>query len=153
MDLVISLEVAEHLTPEAGQRLVDRLCGLSDLILFSAAIPGQGGTNHINERWQSEWAELFAQYEYRAFDIVRPKIWDDERIASYYRQNMIVYARRGTKADKILKSKFSGVVNSSQLNMVHPEIYERLYWYRQKVKNRWYRRSYHWLRNRARFTR
>jgi len=30
-----------------------------DNVLFSAAIPNQGGTGHINEQWQEYWAEKF----------------------------------------------------------------------------------------------
>jgi len=58
-DLAMSLEVAEHLSPDSSDTFVDYMCSLSDLIMFSAAIPGQGGDNHTNETWQSGWAERF----------------------------------------------------------------------------------------------
>lgn len=48
-DIVSTLEVAEHLPKERGESFVEDLTRLSDVILFSAAIPGQGGTNHVNE--------------------------------------------------------------------------------------------------------
>jgi len=32
------------------------------VVLFSAAIPLQGGTEHVNEQWQSYWAKLFAEH-------------------------------------------------------------------------------------------
>jgi len=47
-DLAISMEVAEHLAPESSANFVRSLTRLSDIVLFSAAVPGQGGTNHIN---------------------------------------------------------------------------------------------------------
>src|SRR5262249_15743439 len=48
VDLAICLEVAEHLSEKAGLRLVESLCASSDVILFGAAIPGQGGRHHVN---------------------------------------------------------------------------------------------------------
>ncbi len=92
-DLAISLEVAEHLSDERADGFVGDLCALSDLVLFSAAIPGQGGTHHVNEKWQSYWAQRFEQRSFRAYDIVRWKIWSREDVATWYRQNTIVYCR------------------------------------------------------------
>jgi SAM-dependent methyltransferase len=90
-DLVICMEVAEHLRPERGESLVRELCALGSVVLFSAAVPEQGGPGsgplHINERWQSYWAALFEGEGYRAVDVVRPRIWDDSRISWWYRQN------------------------------------------------------------------
>ena len=47
-DLVISLEVAEHIKPENAEKFIASLCSLGDVIVFSAAIPGQDGTLHYN---------------------------------------------------------------------------------------------------------
>ena len=58
-DLAISVEVAEHLRRLAAETFVDSLVDLSDFVLFSAAIPHQGGKHHLNERWQDYWAGLF----------------------------------------------------------------------------------------------
>ena len=87
-DLCICLEVAEHLTEDAAPNLVRNLCDLSDIVLFSAAIPGQRGRRHINERWPSYWARYFSSYEYRPFDIVRGPLWNDTRVEIWYRQNI-----------------------------------------------------------------
>jgi hypothetical protein len=94
-DLAISLEVAEHLNPEGSANFVAALCASAPVILFSAAIPQQGGTNHINCQWQDFWAELFQQNGYDAYDVIRPKIVHNKDVASYYRQNIIMYAKRG----------------------------------------------------------
>jgi len=51
-----SLEVAEHLEPSSAGTIVQSLVSLSDVFLFSAAFPGQGRTNHINEQPHSYWA-------------------------------------------------------------------------------------------------
>lgn len=91
-DLSICLEVAEHLSPEAGLHLVNQLCAASPLVLFSAAVPGQGGNGHINEQWPRYWQDRFAVNGYRAIDCVRPRIWQDDRIPWWYRQNILVFA-------------------------------------------------------------
>ena len=58
-DLVNCLEVAEHLDASRADSFVDDLCALGDVVVFSAAIPGQGGTHHVNEQFQSYWQERF----------------------------------------------------------------------------------------------
>src|SRR5688572_28225284 len=50
-DLAMCLEVGEHLRPESAPGLVGFLTGLAPVVLFSAAIPGQGGVDHVNEQW------------------------------------------------------------------------------------------------------
>ncbi len=117
-DLVISLEVAEHLTESRAPAFVEDLCALGDLVLFSAAIPNQGGTGHVNERWQSWWAGLFAERGYDAFDAIRPAIWSDPSVAWWYRQNILLYARRGSAAAKALTS--AGIGAPQMLDVVHP---------------------------------
>ena len=57
-DLSISIEVAEHILPEKSDVLVDNIASASSqYIFFSAAVPGQGGTCHINEQPHSFWIE------------------------------------------------------------------------------------------------
>jgi hypothetical protein len=91
-DLAVCLEVAEHLSPEGGRRLVEALCKSADLVLFSAAVPGQGGTHHINEQWLDYWLEAFAQHSYVLHDIYRPRIAYNVDVAWWYRQNLVLFA-------------------------------------------------------------
>jgi hypothetical protein len=91
-DLAQSLEVAEHLHPHSGPAFVAMLCSLSDVVLFSAAQPGQGGEDHINERPLSYWVEMFADMGYEAFDCVRPEIVGEFRISPWYRYNSLIFA-------------------------------------------------------------
>ena len=49
-DLAISLEVAEHPPEEFAEPLVERLVTAAPFVLFSAAIPEQGGIHHVNEQ-------------------------------------------------------------------------------------------------------
>lgn len=90
-DLACSLEVAEHLPEQVAEQFVEALVGAAPVILFSAAIPNQGGTNHINEQWQSYWFELFLHHNYHAFDCIRPSVYGDEQVKWWYRQNCIIY--------------------------------------------------------------
>ena len=91
-DLAISIEVAEHIEPGNAEEFVRLLTGLSDTVLFSAAIPGQGGTGHVNEQWPEYWAALFRASGYGAMDCLRTKIWDDAQIPFWYRQNCLIFA-------------------------------------------------------------
>ena len=93
MDLAITIEVAEHLSPERAETFVEDLTNISDVILFSAAILAQGGTNHINEQFQSYWQRIFGQYGFVAIDYLRPKIWNNRRVGLYHRQNIFFYIR------------------------------------------------------------
>ena len=93
-DLVINLEVAEHLKPERAETLIEDLAKLGDVVLFSAAIPYQGGDGHLNEQFPEYWGKLFAQNNMSPIDIIRPKIWKNENIAqTWVKQNLILFVR------------------------------------------------------------
>lgn len=91
-DLAICLEVAEHLPKERAAALVRRLTAAAPVILFSAAVPGQGGTDHVNERWPGYWRRLFGEQGYTMLDPVRPLIREDRRVRWWYRQNIVMFA-------------------------------------------------------------
>jgi hypothetical protein len=119
-DLVVSLEVAEHLPPEAADDFVALLVGLGPAIAFSAAIPGQGGTGHVNEQWPSYWSRRFTKHGFAPVDVVRPEIWMDERVAWWFRQNLVLYVSKDRLGDHPeLRSTAAEV-----LPLVHPELFE-----------------------------
>jgi SAM-dependent methyltransferase len=93
-DIAICLEVVEHLPVNSARQIISSLCLHSDIVIFSAAIPNQGGQNHINEQWPSYWVDIFAKYDYRPYDILRPVFWNNENIDFWYRQNMIVFSKK-----------------------------------------------------------
>ena len=97
-DLAQSLEVGEHLPQSASETLVESLTTASDRVLFSAAVPGQGGEYHVNEQPLSFWQELFAAQGYRAFDCLRPYLAQDRTVAPWYRYNTILYANAAGRA-------------------------------------------------------
>ncbi|MCF6431570.1 methyltransferase domain-containing protein [Leisingera sp. MMG026] len=91
-DLAQSLEVGEHLPEAASERLVDSLTCHADRVLFSAAVPGQGGEFHINEKPLSFWQEMFAARGFSAFDFARPQLKDIDGVEPWYRYNTVLYA-------------------------------------------------------------
>lgn len=120
-DLAVSLEVGEHLTPECSQQFVRDLTRLAPAVLFSAAVPFQGGSDHINERWQDDWAAMFEAEGYVAIDAVRPRVWDDPTVEFWYAQNAILYVRRDRLADY---PKLAGAGSDWPLRLVHTRMYE-----------------------------
>ncbi|WP_348810491.1 class I SAM-dependent methyltransferase [Flavobacterium maritimum] len=118
-DLAISLEVAEHLPESAASNIIDALTTHSDCILFSAAVPGQGGQYHVNEQWPEYWHQKFKSKGYLAYDVLRNSFWNNENIFWWYRQNIILYAKKGVFNDNELQS--SEIVNA----IVHPELYRK----------------------------
>jgi SAM-dependent methyltransferase len=117
-DLCVSLEVAEHLPETSAERFIRTLTNHSDTILFSAAIPMQGGTGHINCRWPSYWRDLFTDCGFRCFDRVRPQIWTNKTIALHYRQNALIFSRRNLGPPR------DGVADWGGADIVHPELFE-----------------------------
>lgn len=98
-DLALCLEVVEHLSPAAGKRLVQTLTSLAPAILFSAAVPDQGGTNHVNEQWPEYWAREFAASHFVVVDILRPLLRDNRSVAIHYRQNLLLFCSETWKAE------------------------------------------------------
>jgi SAM-dependent methyltransferase len=90
-DLVVSLEVAEHLPDAAADQYVESLTALGSVVLFSAAVPHQGGENHVNEQWPAYWVAKFSARGYRAVDCLRMQIWDSADVAWWYAQNLLIF--------------------------------------------------------------
>lgn len=123
-DLAVCLEVAEHLEKGNAVDLIDLLTGCSDIILFSAAIPYQGGDGHVNEQWPEYWEDLFRQKDYKKVDWFRRKFWDAYECIGYYRQNVLLYM----KEDKISEyPQIRKFIEDDLLQMprhvVHPTVY------------------------------
>jgi hypothetical protein len=92
-DMGMSIEVAEHVPPNAGDRLVAALCRLAPVILFSAAFPAQSpsATGHVNEQFPSYWAKRFAAHGFEPREITRPRFWDDVEAPSVLQATMLLY--------------------------------------------------------------
>lgn len=121
-DLALCLEVAEHLPPDAAAELVATLTAHAPVVLFSAAVPGQGGEGHVNEAWPNVWRDRFSLLGFACFDVLRGAIWRDPRVEPWYRQNLLVYASRERLArDRALAARLSQTA-APPLEIVHPAI-------------------------------
>lgn len=118
-DLAVCLEVAEHLPNIRSEGIVHDLVLLAPCILFSAAVPGQGGTAHINEQYLSWWAKLFQAHRYVPLDLIRHQIWDMPEVDWYYRQNIVFFAHESHPFS--VRNKPSLV-----LDYIRPELSEQL---------------------------
>ena len=90
---------------------------LSDFVLFSAALPYQGGTDHINEQWLEFWAILFRRHDYVACDLFRSRVWSNKSVEYWYSQNLILFCKRD-----IARNLFppETIATDRPLSLVHP---------------------------------
>lgn len=102
-DLAISLEVGEHLPTEISPVFIESITKHADVVAFSAAIPGQGGTYHINEQPHEFWHKQFANLGYECLDVIRPRVWYAGQVQLWYRQNIFLYVKKDKLASLDIK--------------------------------------------------
>ena len=122
-DLVVTLEVAEHLPPEAADAFVGSVTELGPVVLFSAAVPGQGGFRHLNEQWPPYWVERFEQRGFVPIDALRDELWETTEVEWWYAQNVLFFCRRD-QLDRhaALKQRWL-MTDRRRLSVVHPKLY------------------------------
>ena len=122
-DLCVCLEVAEHLPDSKARQLINKLTNIAPVVLFSAAIPFQDGSHHVNEQWPEYWENFFNEMGYVAVDSLRRKIWEDKRVSFFYSQNIVFFVNK----QKILNyPKLANDIKSgldSVIPLVHPRMY------------------------------
>lgn len=121
-DLAISLEVGEHLPESVAKTFVDNITSLAPVVLFSAAIPMQGGVYHVNEQWPEYWAALFREKGYVTADCIRKKIWDEPDVAFWYAQNSLMFAHESV-LDQYPLLREEAARTPAALSRVHPALY------------------------------
>ena len=122
-DLVVSLEVAEHLPIASAKLFIDSLTRLGPVVLFSAAIPSQGGTHHENEQWPDYWIELFERHEFVPIDAIRPLIWNNPKVEFWYIQNSFVFVSRRRLCQYPLLERTFADAPAVPLTVVHPRLF------------------------------
>lgn len=120
IDLVICLEVVEKLTQDRGDLFCRELCSYNSPILFSAAVPGQGGQGHQNEQFSSYWAGVFRDNGFVCIDALHGLIWADRRLPVWLRQNPVLFYPMN-RADEL--NPIKPVEIAENLDRIHPELY------------------------------
>lgn len=95
-DLAVSMEVAEHLPEKVADRFVDLLCQTAPQVVFTAATPGQGGADHVNEQPHQYWIDKFGARGYRF--LPKPSLefrsaWEHQDVAPWYVHNLMLFSR------------------------------------------------------------
>lgn len=126
-DLAVALEVAEHLPHVSASQFVRTLSQLAPVVLFSAAIPYQGGENHVNEQWPDYWVELFSAHAFVAFDVLRPQLWSNQAVQWWYAQNMLLFVDRD-HVSQFPQLQSGRLESDSVPALVHPGCFLHLAW-------------------------
>lgn len=122
-DLAMSVEVGEHLSDKASRAFVKNLTDSAPVVLFSAAIPGQGGVHHINEQWPQYWEERFKERGYVPVDCLRHRVWADNRVAFFYAQNIMFYVQESELSNYPKLQEAYDAGHNKALALVHPQLY------------------------------
>ncbi len=133
-DMALCLEVAEHLPENKADILINSLVNLSDVIVFSAAIPKQGGQGHINEQWHTYWQEKFEKYNFQFYDVLRPAFWQNEKVDWWYKQNMFLVIKENI-ADENLKLKIKNLSTFNNQQLVHYQLFTEISTYLETIKS------------------
>jgi SAM-dependent methyltransferase len=122
-DLAVSVEVAEHLPMSAAEAFVVFLTTLAPVIVFAAAIPLQGGTEHVNEQWPDFWAAVFKKRGYSVVDAIRPQIWNNENVEPFYRQDLLVFVNDSVRGKYPAIEHARERTRAGFISIVHPRLY------------------------------
>jgi SAM-dependent methyltransferase len=127
-DLALSLEVAEHLPPASAAGFVASLVALAPVVLFSAAIPHQGGPEQVNEQWPEYWRDEFATHDYVVVDCLRERLWQHKDLSPQYAQNLLFFVERARSHEyPLLDDWFRRAGEFPRLSLVHPEHYLKIH--------------------------
>ena len=96
-DVVVSMEVGEHLPESYADRFVDLLCRISDVVILTTATPGQGGTGHVNEQPHAYWIQKFAMRDYRLDEQNSNRwrqSWRMKGVQIWYHANLMIFRKQ-----------------------------------------------------------
>ena len=124
-DLVLCLEVAEHIPESSASKLIDFITALAPVVFFSAAVPGQGGASHMNEQWPDYWSRHFTDRGYQILDVIRPKIWNIAQVEPWYCQNSFIYVQESQLDYYPELLTIASCSVALPLRLIHPELFRR----------------------------
>ncbi len=122
-DLAMALEVAEHLAEDRAATFIASLVKLAPVVLFSAAVPNQGGHHHVNEQWPGYWVNHFARHGYLVLDCLRDKVWLNDRVDWWYSQNMLLFCSPQALVHSARLQRELAFTQAPRLSMVHPKMF------------------------------
>lgn len=97
-DVAVSMEVAEHLPEKIANRYVDLIAHMAPQIVFTAAPPGQGGTDHVNLQPPQYWKAKFQQRGFEYAEEVTQRWHDDWQVGgeveSWYYDNLMIFRKK-----------------------------------------------------------
>lgn len=119
-DIGVCVEVAEHLPPHSARGLVRNITRHCDMVIFTAAAPGQGGVFHLNERPPKYWSDMFIDEGFTCYDI-REEFWDNAKIEAWYRQSLLIFERKGKH---LVPEAFRNKATKDPKHLIHPDIFK-----------------------------
>ena len=119
-DLAMTVDVAEHLPDALADQFVSSLTDAAPVVLFSAAVPHQGGTHHINEQWPDYWVTKFAAQGYEVIDPIRRRIWKNNDVEWWYRQNVLLFVKTSEISHYPALQAARALTFPDQISLVHP---------------------------------
>jgi len=95
-DVATCMEVAEHVPGSFADELVGLLTRLAPVVVFTAAPPNSGGTDHVNEQPREYWIAKFGQrrFEYQTELVHQWRTeWQRLPVAGWYCSNLFIFTR------------------------------------------------------------
>jgi len=129
-DLAISIEVGEHLHESSATSFIENITKSADFVLFSAAIPFQGGENHVNEQWPEYWNEIFNRFGFVCIDCIRKRLWDNYDVVDFYRQNILLFVNK-KRINEINVSQADICWDNPPMSLIPPDTYLKLVRYKK----------------------
>lgn len=120
-DMAMSMEVGEHLQTSVSDIYIKNLVRHTELVLFSAAVPGQEGLHHINEKPLSYWVEKFRTYDFLLLDVLRGIFWSNQDVEPWYRNNVVLFAHKSLANQMCQQFPSPPPIT----DIIHPELFER----------------------------
>lgn len=72
-DLVVTIEVLEHMYAEEGEKAIQNLCKITSTVLFSSSPDGYEEPTHVNVQKREYWASIFASNSFYDQIMCQPK--------------------------------------------------------------------------------
>jgi hypothetical protein len=138
-ELVQCLEVAEHIDESCADTLIENLCRHSNMVLFSAAPPGQGGEFHVNEKSYDYWRLKFSKLGYDVYDPLRKKLKDNSAVLEWYKYNIFLYIKKGEDniSSELEKTKVDAEVSLEDISPVGYKLRKKLVSFLPVIMSTW----------------